>query len=507
MAQELLRIRVSDTYLITIFFLSLQFLMPNFGLTFYQKSSCFVLSGILQQEARKTIEGLMADVGPDTKLVSLHWRIGMTQETTSECLKSRSMVLSALDPTFISLFSGAGGLDLGLEQAGWKCVYASDLDAAAVSTLKANRGMRIGRGKRAFADTFIEQSDIRNVTAEQILSRAGIGRGDVSLLAGGPPCQSWSSAGHQHGFDDPRGRLFDDFIRIANSLDVRWLVLENVRGLLTARGPDGQPGSALAYIRKRLLKAGFQTTVSLFNAADYGVPQRRVRLIMVGFRSGDPPPFPTPTHAKPGSELAALGKPLWITLAETLSALPVLLPDEIVRPNAQLASELAKVKPGSGVKSPGKPEKTRPGGHWGYKQGAFVADLTQSARTVTANAQQDWVLDKKRGLRRLCPRECAAIQGFPENWKFDGSRVTQYRLIGNAVPPPLARALGVSLKKHVLAKQATSVCIDVKKLLPLPDRLRSAIDYTVRDERINGASRRASANRRVSRVLEVARRG
>lgn len=408
------------------------------------------------------------------------------------------------EPSFFSLFSGAGGLDLGLEQAGWRCVYASDIEEAAVASLEANRGFRIKRGKRALTDTFVEKADVRDVSAKHVLARAGVRRGDVPLLAGGPPCQSWSSAGHQHGFDDPRGRLFDDFVRLADGLDVRWLLLENVRGLLTARGPDGQPGSALHYIREKLLRAGFQTSVGLVNAADYGVPQRRVRLFMIGFRAGDPPPFPLPTHAKAMSD-PSLGRQPWVTLGAAIDALPALDAAEVIRPTGKLAEDLALVKPGSGVKSPGKSERTRPGGHWGYKQGAFVADLAQSARTVTANAQQDWIRDPRHGLRRLVPRECAALQGFPEDWKFEGSRVSQYKLIGNAVPPPIAAAFGATLKAQLRGERQDVV--DVAQLLPLPDRLKSAIDYTAREERSNGASRRAVASRRVSRVLEVARRG
>lgn len=196
-----------------------------------------------------------------------------------------------------------------------------------------------------------------------------------------------------------------------------------------------------------------------------------------------------------------------MTLGETLAALLPLAGHEIQRPSAKLAAELAGVMPGSGVKSPGKRERTRPGGHWGYKQGAFVADLAQSARTVTANSQQDWVIDPALGLRRLCPRECAALQGFPLEWVFEGPRATQYRLIGNAVPPPLARALGAALCRHLSAKVEVSR-IEIGELLPLPPELRSAIDYTAREEMSNGASRRASPPRRVSRILtpEAARR-
>jgi DNA (cytosine-5)-methyltransferase 1 len=435
------------------------------------------------------------DIGRGTFL-AVSAAVERAQNPPERRLTERRTV-KTLGHTFISLFSGAGGLDLGLEQAGCRCVYASDIDEDAVRTLEANRGFRTGSDEPAFADAYIGQADIRQLTADDILSKAGLVRGDVPLLTGGPPCQSWSSAGHQHGFKDPRGQVFDDFVRLAGELGVRWLLLENVRGLLTARGPDGQPGSALTYVRKQLLREGFQTVVSLLNAADYGVPQRRVRLFIVGFRTGDPPLPPGATHAK-APDLIEPKKP-WVTLGEALSALPAPAKHEIQQPSGRLAADLARVEPGRGLKSPGKRERTRPGGHWGYKQGAFVADLAQSARTVTANAQQDWVRDPEHGLRRLCPRECAALQGFPEGWVFEGGRATQYRLIGNAVPPPLARALGASLLRHSREESGTLRSFD--DLLPLSARLLSAINYTLREENSNGASRRANA-KRISRLLD-----
>jgi DNA (cytosine-5)-methyltransferase 1 len=400
--------------------------------------------------------------------------------------------------TFISLFAGAGGLDLGLEQAGWRCLYASDIEEDAIKTLKTNRGFSTSFGESVFREAYIDRSDVRQLTADEILSRVGLAPGDVPLLAGGPPCQSWSSAGHQHGFTDPRGRVFDDFVRLASGLGVRWLLLENVRGLLTARAPGGKPGSALAYVRRQLLREGFQTIVGLLNAADYGVPQRRVRLFIIGFHAGDPPTFPAPTHAK-APDLIEPKKP-WVTLGEALSVVAPLAGHEIIRPSGKLTSDLEDVEPGRGLKSPGKREATRPSGHWGYKQGAFVADLAQSARTVTANTQQDWVRDPVHGLRRLCPRECAAIQGFPQGWVFAGPRATQYRLIGNAVPPSLARLLGLSLLRHARA-QSDAQGVAFTDLLPLPAHLISAIDYTLREEMTNGPSRRATASRRISRLL------
>ncbi len=396
-----------------------------------------------------------------------------------------------LDSCFVSLFSGAGGLDLGLENAGWRGLYGADIDLAAVETLKRNQN-RDSLGVRFLEHGLIEHADVRELTGKKILSKIGASRGSVPLLVGGPPCQSWSSAGRQKGFDDPRGQLFADFVRLAGELDVRWLMFENVRGLLTARGPDGRPGSALELIRRQLLMAGFQTSVSLVNAADYGVAQRRVRLIVFGYRSGDPFVLPQQTHSKEAVK-GDSPKP-WVTLQTVLSSINPPDEDEIIRPSGLLASQMKDLPPGSGVKSPGKRETTRPGGHWGYKQGAFIADPAKPARTVTANAQQDWVRDAKLGLRRLSPRECAAIQSFPPSWEFVGKRVDQYRLIGNAVPPALASVIGTALKEQA-STQSDSLETHAE-LLPLSPRLASAIRYTEREEHRNGASRRAAPDRR-----------
>lgn len=383
---------------------------------------------------------------------------------------------------FVSVFSGAGGLDIGLQRAGWDCLYATDFDRHAVETLKLNAA-----AGRFHGDGVIKHADIRDLTGKQMLSEMSRRRGDIALLAGGPPCQSWSSAGHQLGFNDPRGRLFEDYLRVAKELDVRWLVFENVRGLITARGSDGVPGSALAAIREALFSAGWQTRVELFNAANYGVPQRRVRVVLIGYRTGDEPPIPDVSH----SEGDQAGLASWVSMAQALAALEPLGDDEIIRPSGKLASELETIPAGSGVKSPGKRETTRPGGHWGYKQGAFVADLKRPARTVTANAQQDWIRDPLHGLRRLSPRECAALQTFPADWTFAGKRVDQYRQIGNAVPPLLAERVGLALRGHVDRQTSSSIAAPVC-VAPLPDRLQAAIDYTAREHRRNGASRMAA---------------
>lgn len=396
---------------------------------------------------------------------------------------------------FISLFSGAGGLDLGLEEAGWNCRYASDVDFDAVKCMERNRLLRVsGRRGSIFKRTFIEQADVRELKSSSVLGKACLEKGGVDLLAGGPPCQSWSSAGHQLGLKDPRGQLFKEFVRIASEVDTRWLLFENVRGLLTARGPDGIPGSALELVREQLLLAGFQTSVHLLNSADFGIPQRRVRLFIIGYRDGDEPKFPTASHSKQADEESDLLP--WVPLKSCLSEVPDIAENEIIRPTGKMAKELRDVRPGSGVKSPGKKESTRPGGHWGYKQGAFIADVQLPARTVTASGQQDWIIDPTHGLRRLSPRECAAIQTFPKHWNWSGKNSVDYRLIGNAVPPLLSEKIGASLALSAKTKRKKQRRYRPSAIRSLPGELEAAISYTKREEKTNGKSRRAAPNRK-----------
>ena len=394
---------------------------------------------------------------------------------------------------FVSLFTGAGGLDIGLESAGWVGRYASDNDPVTIDTLNANRGRLIG-DCRYFEHAAIELADVQKLTGDHILAKIGATRGEIPLLVGGPPCQSWSSAGRQLGFNDPRGRLFSDFVRLAVELGVRWVMFENVRGLLTARGMDGRPGTALEQIRCELLDVGFQTSVALLNAADYGVAQRRVRLVVFAYRDSEPFEFPLPTHDKHATGSLAP----WHSLRELFASNPVPDESDVIRPSELLATQLAGLPEGSGVKSPGKREATRPGGHWGYKQGAFVTDPSKPARTVTANTQQDWYRDPAIGLRRLSPRECSAIQSFPEGWLFSGRRSDQYRQIGNAVPPKLGEALGSALLDHM--SKANVLPASHARLTPLSSSLESAVRYTERDHLRNGASRSAAPDRRSRRA-------
>ena len=197
------------------------------------------------------------------------------------------------------------------------------------------------------------------------------------------------------------------------------------------------------------------------------------------------PTFPEPTHAEtPGRDLFG-GLEKWMSLGEYLSPSVPPAPEEIVRPTERLGDLLRDVPPGSGLKSAGAREATRPGGHWGYRQGTFIADPDQPARTVTASASQDWIRLADGTLRRLTLRECAGLQGFPAEWRFNGPLASQFRQVGNAVPSVFGRVLGEAL---IDALRGPAVAKPMS--MPLPRDFATAITYTKREQARNGESRR-----------------
>lgn len=345
-------------------------------------------------------------------------------------------------PTVVSLFSGAGGLDVGLERAGWETVVAVDLDPAAVRTMRASQEARIGisgmPGRRHFASTKILEADVCELRASDLRPPGSKPTWRPSLLAGGPPCQPWSSAGLQLGFNDSRGLLIGQMIRLADELRPRYVLMENVRGLLTAVGPKGQHGEAIRMIHSEWRNLGYAVSWATMNAADYGAAQRRVRLVMIATADHELPSFPEPTHAENGQK----GRGKWISLGELLGGLPKPDRSDIVEPSGMRTKELLALKPGTGIRTGGTVEHQRPGGHWGYRQDCFLADLSLPSRTIRAAGTPDWVRPNGKTMRRLTWGECAALQGFPAEWCFSGQRDAKFRLIGNAVQTNVAEALG-----------------------------------------------------------------
>ena len=379
-----------------------------------------------------------------------------------------------MKPTYVSLFSGAGGLDVGLEQAGFQAHTLCEIEPVFCQTLAANQGWRHKDGYEYFKGSSIVNADIRDLKASDFCKVK-----NLDLVVGGPPCQAFSSSGKQLSVLDPRGVLVNEYCRLISELKPKMFIFENVRGLVTARNKKGVPGGVITEVIEILHDIGYSCRATLLNSADYGAYQRRVRCFIVGSRKGVAPEFPATTHSKSPT----LFEQKWLTLADFLDHHSDSDKGNFVLPSSNLAPILAKLPNGSGIKSPGKSEKTRPSGHWGYRQGTFIADLGLPARTVTGSSSQDWV--RWGGiLRRLTLSEVKLLQGFPSDWLISGNKAQQFKQVGNAVPSVFGKVLGERITQHL-----QNFPKEKPVRIPLPDNFKGYIEYTKRDHERNKSSR------------------
>lgn len=379
-----------------------------------------------------------------------------------------------MKPRYVSLFTGAGGLDIGLERAGLVPVSLCEIENDYCRTLERNRGWIHKDGYSYFEGARIVNADIREVTARDLYSQD-----DLDLVVGGPPCQAFSSAGKQLSVLDPRGALLAEFYRIIDALKPKMFLFENVRGLVTSRNRLGEPGGVITELIHILEGIGYSCRAGLLNSADYGSHQRRVRCFILGARNGVAPFFPEPEFGR-NADLFTKG---WRSLREFLLLHAESDCSTFTYPSAELMKQLEDTPDGSGIKSPGRPEETRPGGHWGYRQGTFIADLDMPARTVTGSASQDWVRWNSV-LRRLTFNEVKMLQGFPEDWIVEGTKSQRYKQIGNAVPTVFGEALGKIIESHLAVFPTTKPVF-----IGLPDSFKGYIEYTKKDHDKNKNSR------------------
>lgn len=368
-------------------------------------------------------------------------------------------------PITISLFAGAFGLDLGMEQAGFQTVNVVEIDPDAVKTIALNRPQ--------LSECAVPR-DIRQVSSQTLLEEAGrnlgigtpLRAGEVDLVTGGPPCQPFSTAGKRGSVGDPRGSLFMDYIRIVEEVQPRFFVMENVKGLLSApirhrpheqRGPgfpplelDEMQGSALQVVLAQMKRIGYEVNYGLLNAADYGVPQVRERVIFIGSREGQPVTLPLPTH----SENRTSKLPQWRTLREALEGLVDTQPEYIPYSESRL-KYLRLLKAGQNWRYlPDDLKKEAMGGAYNSGGGkvGFYRRLSwdKPSPTVTTSPHQKATdMCHPEELRPLSVREYARIQTFPDEWLFYGATASKYRQIGNAVPVQLAKAIGEYIHKLI----------------------------------------------------------
>ena len=301
----------------------------------------------------------------------------------------------------VSLFSGAGGLDLGLVHAGNEVIWANDNDSNAVATYKRNIGDHI------ICD------DIQNI------SMADIPQADV--VVGGFPCQGFSLANMRRSIDDERNILYKFFYSIVKEKQPKFFIAENVKGILSLG-----KGEVIKNIISDFEQAGYRTDLHLVNMADYGVPQTRQRVLIIGQRNGISTDFlfrfPSPTHCKNSTETP------WVSIKNAIDHFPD--PDE---PNNCLNHEYSSYK-------------VEFRNFTGHRQ----TDPNKPSPTILARGNGKGgvcAIPHYNGVRRLTIRESASVQTFPEDFEFIGSKGACYRQIGNAVPVHFAFLLGQELMR------------------------------------------------------------
>jgi DNA (cytosine-5)-methyltransferase 1 len=365
-------------------------------------------------------------------------------------------------PTVVELFAGAGGMMLGLENAGFQTLVANEIHAHPCMTMRRN-----------FPDVPIVEGSIRDFSAAQLFEQAGYDSiPDVDLVAGGPPCQGFSTAGMKDPAD-PRNTLIGDYVRIVSEIRPRAFLLENVTGLLTMKG-----GKLWENVADQLSGLGYNFHYSILHAADYGVPQMRKRLIVLGSREEAPPRHPLPTHGPTSSDANALFDIAMIphvSVGDAIADLPEIEQGTtaVMYSGRARTAYQKRMREGAGKQlrnhvatrhreataayygliPPGGtaldvPKELRNG-----KQGIQRWPVGGLSRTITTEPT-DFLHPKLNRIPTI--RELARIQSFPDRFEFMGQRTTgnkmrrlgycsQSQQVGNAVPPILAEAIGRSI--------------------------------------------------------------
>ena len=357
----------------------------------------------------------------------------------------------------LSFFSGAMGLDLGLELAGLETILTCEFDKWSRETIKKNRPELPVLG------------DIWHHNAESVREAAGLSSTEeIDVIAGGPPCQAFSTAGNRKGFEDTRGNVFLHFIDLAIELQPRYLILENVRGLLSAAMKhrphsertedrplleDEQPGGALRHIVRNLKAKGYGVSFNLYNAANYGAPQTRERVVMICTRDASAVPYLPPTH----SDDELFGLRPWRTFRDATHDLVESEMHSLNFPEDRLHF-YRMLGPGQYWKHlPEELQKEALGNSY-YSGGGKTGFLRRLAwdrpapTLVTHPAMPATDLAHPTELRPLSIEEYKRIQAFPDHWEILGPLVQQYKQVGNAVPVPLGEAVGKQIIAHALGK-------------------------------------------------------
>lgn len=366
--------------------------------------------------------------------------------------------------TAISTFTGAGGLDLGCEAAGFATVAAVESNATARTTLLANRA----RYFPALIEDAIAE-DIVDLNVPELMERAGVHRGEVALLHGGPPCTPFSKSGYWLAYkragEDPKASLLDNYVATLRQVRPQAFLMENVYGL--AYRNQNRP--VLERFLAGARDAGYALDLKILLAADYGVPQLRQRMFCVGLRRDlldDKPsnwtfPWPDAEYAGPHERRPYdLTLPPHVTAGEALAGLPRKLnppePEEIVR--GTFLDELRAVPPGDNylywTAERGHP---KPRFKWRSRYWSFLLKLAPDRPSPTIQGQPGpWVGPFHWDNRRLRVAELRRLMTFPDDFEVTGDRMAQQLQLGNAVPPLLAEVVARAIAAELVRLGAVS---------------------------------------------------
>jgi DNA (cytosine-5)-methyltransferase 1 len=336
----------------------------------------------------------------------------------------------------ISLFTGCGGLDLGFHNAGFEIVFANDNDKAVWETYKNN---------------FNIEMDGRSITE--------IGSNelpDAEGMIGGPPCQSWSLAGKMLGVKDKRGRLFYEYVRILKDKKPLFFVAENVPGIISSTHIK-----EFNSILKEFELAGYNVSYKLLDARDYGVPQERRRVVVVGYRKdiGVKFEFPRATHS--GVKVLYNTK-RWVSLKEAIGDLPEALPGQLKNypnPGLKVSNNEYMIGSFSTIYMSRNRLKSWDSQSFTIQAGGRHAPLHPSSTKMKKVSKNRWVFDsEKPKYRRLSVREAARVQTFPDSFIFYYKNIADgYKMVGNAVPVKLAEAIASKIYDDLKIKAQNKV--------------------------------------------------
>jgi DNA (cytosine-5)-methyltransferase 1 len=348
----------------------------------------------------------------------------------------------------VSLFAGAGGLDLGIEGAGYRVVFAIESDPTAVATLNENR--------RVFFPDLdgVVPLDITALDAHDVMRQLGVRAGEIDLLVGGPPCVAFSKSGFHLEYKregrDPRAGLLGDYLRFLEVLKPQAFLMENVFGLAY----QNKSADFFASLCDGIRAAGYSLNYAVLNAADYGVPQNRQRLFLIGARGGFALALPRPTHwgvherRRPPHNVSSF-KP-HVTCAEAFAGL-VTEPEPAEEVNGKWGHLLPDIPPGGNyLHYTTELKHPRPLFKWRSRYWTFLLKLDPARPSPTLQGQPGpYVGPFHWDNRRLRLPELKRLHGFPDDYILLGSRREAVLQIGNAVPPLLAHVVARSIRCQV----------------------------------------------------------